>query len=102
MSDKELAQPNVLVVKHEKSTAVAYLLLIFLGHFGIHRFYVGKTGSGIFQLILGLTGAATAWLLIGFIPLAVLWVWLLIDLFITAGMVREANDELEGVVQRAV
>lgn len=33
----------------------AFLLAFFLGVFGVHRFYVGKTGSGIAQLVLTLT-----------------------------------------------
>lgn len=33
----------------------AFLLAFFLGPFGVHRFYVGKTGSGIAMLVLTLT-----------------------------------------------
>jgi TM2 domain-containing membrane protein YozV len=33
----------------------AFLLAFFLGVFGVHRFYVGKTGSGIAMLVLTLT-----------------------------------------------
>ena len=40
-----------------KSRLVALLLCIFLGEFGIHRFYVGKIGSGIlFILTVGWFG----------------------------------------------
>ncbi|MCI0502831.1 MAG: TM2 domain-containing protein [Fusobacteria bacterium] len=34
-----------------KSRMVALLLSIFLGVFGIHRFYVGKIGTGIIWLL---------------------------------------------------
>ena len=34
-----------------KSRLVAFLLCWFLGPLGIHRFYVGKTGSGVAQLL---------------------------------------------------
>lgn len=36
-----------------KSKAVALILSIFFGIFGLHRFYVGKAGSGILYLFTG-------------------------------------------------
>ena len=35
----------------EKKILPAFLICLFLGILGIHRFYVGKTGSGIAQLL---------------------------------------------------
>lgn len=36
-----------------KSRTVAFLLAIFLGGLGVHRFYVGKVGTGILWLCTG-------------------------------------------------
>jgi TM2 domain-containing membrane protein YozV len=44
-----LAKP---VMPNAKSKLVAGLLGIFLGGFGIHRFYLGYTGIGITQIIV--------------------------------------------------
>ena len=35
----------------EKSRLVALLFCIFLGVFGVHRFYLGKIGTGILMLL---------------------------------------------------
>ena len=41
----------------DKSRLVTILLCAFLGELGIHRFYVGKTGTGILWLLtFGLLG----------------------------------------------
>ena len=38
-----------------KQKIVAFLLAFFLGGFGVHNFYLGKTGMGIAQLVLTIT-----------------------------------------------
>src|SRR5512141_746971 len=43
----------------QKSKIAAGLLGIFLGCFGVHRFYLGYTNIAIAQLILGLLGIVT-------------------------------------------
>jgi hypothetical protein len=35
----------------DKSRGIAFILAIVLGVFGAHRFYVGKTGTGILMLL---------------------------------------------------
>lgn len=92
-------QRQVVVVTQPKSMGVAYALWCFLGQLGLHRFYLGRVGSGITQLLLGLVGWATVWFVVGFVPLVVLWIWLFADLFLTAGMVREANRSIGAAVQ---
>lgn len=41
----------------QKSKIIALILCIFWGYFGIHRFYVGKIGTGIIWILsFGLLG----------------------------------------------
>ncbi|MBR3673169.1 MAG: TM2 domain-containing protein [Clostridia bacterium] len=51
--------------KSEKDWLVTLLLSIFVGSLGIHRFYVGKIGTGILQLIT--LGGCGIWSLIDII-----------------------------------
>lgn len=49
----------------EKNKITAALLCWFLGIFGVHRFYVGKVGTGIVQLFT--LGGFGIWALVDFI-----------------------------------
>ena len=63
---------------NEKHALPTYLLLFFLGWFGIHKFYLGKTVWGIIYFLTG------GLFLVG---------WF-IDLFTIPGQVRRYNQQL--------
>ena len=51
-----------------KKKLTVLLLAIFLGGLGIHRFYVGKTGTGLIQLFT--LGGCFVWALIDIVMIA--------------------------------
>lgn len=53
----------------ERNWLVVLLLCFFFGAMGVHRFYVGKTGTGIAQLLT--CGGCGIWALIDFIMILV-------------------------------
>jgi TM2 domain-containing membrane protein YozV len=68
--------PNV----SQKSRLVAFLLAWFVGIFGVHRFYVGKTTSGILQILFG-------W--------ATFFIWNLVDMImILAGVFKDSEGKV--------
>ncbi|MFT4014152.1 MAG: NINE protein [Paracoccus sp. (in: a-proteobacteria)] len=82
-----------------KSPLLAYLLLIFAGGLGIHRFYLGRTGSGAAMLVLLILGFLTLPIAVGLILLLVLGIWMLVDLFLIPGMVNEQRAGLRRQLQ---
>ena len=78
------ARVLMLYEANKKTALVAYLLWFFLGLFGAHNFYLGRTGVAVTQLILSIT-------LIGML-ITVFWV--LIDAFLIPGWVRRLNNLL--------
>ncbi|MGC8870507.1 MAG: zinc-ribbon domain and TM2 domain-containing protein [Brevinematia bacterium] len=64
VSDKAITCPNCgyLLTKNlsSYSRTITLILCIFFGLFGVHRFYVGKVGTGLLQLFtLGFSGIWT-------------------------------------------
>lgn len=60
---------------NSKSIGVAYVLWFFFGIFGVHQFYLGKTGRGLGYLL------TAAWGLVG---------WF-VDLFTLPSQVKRIN-----------
>jgi TM2 domain-containing membrane protein YozV len=63
----------------EKSRGVALALATVLGPFGAHRFYVGKTGTGVLMAVT--VGGLGIW-------------WLYDMILVASGSFRDANDRL--------
>ncbi len=71
----------------QKSKLAAGLFGIFLGAFGVHRFYLGYIGIGLAQLLLTVLSC--------FIFSPIIWVWGLIEgILILAGSI---NKDSKGV-----
>lgn len=72
----------------KKSRAAALAFVFFLGPWGAHRFYAGRTGSAIAQLVLTLT----------IVGAVVSGVWAFVDLImVAAGKFKDRNGDLISV-----
>jgi TM2 domain-containing membrane protein YozV len=60
-----------------RSRLIALLLCFFLGYLGIHRFYVGKVGTGL--LMLCTAGGLGVW-------------WIIDIIFIACGSFRDKEE----------
>jgi TM2 domain-containing membrane protein YozV len=89
---RELLLLESEVKSRGKNMLVAYLLWYFLGIFGGHRFYMGRTGSAVAQLILTIT-------VIGAI---VSGIWVIVDAFLLYQWVRERNAQVEQEVLTSI
>jgi TM2 domain-containing membrane protein YozV len=79
-----------------KSRLATTLLAWFLGYFGAHRFYVGKTGTAVVMLILGIVGWATIWIFgLGLLFLIPVHIWAIIDfIFAVVGKMTDSQGLL--------
>ncbi|GGG21109.1 TM2 domain-containing protein [Paenibacillus abyssi] len=82
---RELLLLEQEVKSQGKSMVLAYVLWYFLGVFGGHRFYMGRTGSAIAQLVLTIT----------VIGALVTFIWWVIDAFLLHQWVKDRNQEVE-------
>jgi TM2 domain-containing membrane protein YozV len=76
--------------------SLTWLLLVFLGFFGVHRLYLHKWVSGIFLLVLGCFAATGMFF---FIP--IIAVFYLVDLWTLNGQVSAYNSTHAPVVYAA-
>lgn len=89
------AHSHMMYDANRKSVGAAYLLLIFLGGFSAHRFYLGRTGTAVTQLLFSIFGWFLTFTIgIGIFLLIALWIWLFVDLFLIPSIAREENMRL--------
>jgi TM2 domain-containing membrane protein YozV len=86
---------------HKKETAAAFLFWFFLGHFGAHRFYMGKTGSAIAMLVIMLVSIPLCFVLIGFVSYFAMVVWWIVDAFLICGWVNQHNARVAYALTQA-
>jgi TM2 domain-containing membrane protein YozV len=88
---------NLAMMRYDanrKSILIAYLLWFFLGWFGVHRFYLGRTVSGIVLLLLTLMSMGLAFVFIGYVLMIIPALWFLLDALLIPGMVSRSNNQL--------
>jgi len=117
LTERQLAILNSEMEKHKKSVGAAYVLFLFFGFLGVHKFYMGKVFLGIIYPILSIVGwAATlsgygAYVaelagdpapqggagagIMGILCLAALGILMLIDLFTIPGQIRQHYEKTE-------
>jgi len=80
----DVARALMLYEANKKTALLAYVLWFFLGIFGAHNFYLGRTGVAVTQLILTIT----------VIGILITWLWWIVDAFLIPGWIRDQNNRL--------
>jgi len=83
----------------KKSALIGYLLWFFLGFAGVHRFYLGATGSGVVMLLIFLVSLPLSLVAVGFLGFAVLGIWWCVDAFLIPGLAQRYNARLIGTLR---
>ncbi|MCX5493398.1 TM2 domain-containing protein [Kaistia dalseonensis] len=76
--DKLLIEQRV--TNEGPNIVVAYLFWLFLWFVSAHRFYLGRPKSAVLQIL-------SYFIVIGF-------VWILVDIFLIPGMIRERQQQI--------
>lgn len=97
---RQLAIVESELENRKKSMVVGYLLWLFLGEFGAHRFFTGRVVSGVIMLVVGLISWFFALIFLVFLGLGILFLipiglWWIIDAFLLHGYIQEENSKKE-------
>ena len=82
LTSQELQILSTEMDKKKKSTAATWLMWLFLGGLGGHRYYLGKYGTAILMTV----------------TLGCLGIWTIIDLFLINGMLKRTNEKIEATI----
>ncbi|MGF2385895.1 TM2 domain-containing protein [Lentilactobacillus otakiensis] len=94
LTTEEMMLVNSEVEKRQKSPAVAYLLALFAGFVGGHRYYMGKTGSAVAMTLITV-------LTLG-IGISITGIWALVDLFLINGWLQEDLKTIESEAAQTI
>ncbi|MDO4903530.1 MAG: TM2 domain-containing protein [Limosilactobacillus sp.] len=102
MTDRELISFESEVNRRSKNVVVAYLLAIFLGSIGAHRYYLKKIGTGIVMTLLAVFGWMLFVSILG-MEIAILLffidgIWVIVDLFLIPSIVNKDRTNVENEV----
>ncbi|NWK83554.1 TM2 domain-containing protein [Staphylococcus sp. GSSP0090] len=87
MNLEEKSYIEAQVASKAKGIGIAYIFLIFLGGFGAHRFYLGKTGSAVGLLLVTII---TGWFTL-FIPSII---WIIVDACLIPGYIESDREKV--------
>jgi TM2 domain-containing membrane protein YozV len=73
------SSPGGNLEKSSKSRLAYILLGLFLGGWGIHNFYAGRTGKGVAQLLITLVSIPLLFVVVGFFGLLAIFIWVIIE-----------------------
>jgi TM2 domain-containing membrane protein YozV len=79
---------------NKKSKGMAYVLCIFFGSLGAHRFYLDRKGTASIILINTILSFILMITFIGFFTIMISSIWVFIDLFLIPGYVQKYNNQL--------
>lgn len=104
MSAKDLQLLHMEYEKQKKSTGLAYFLWLFLGGFGVHQAYLGRTDWAGFHFVAMLFFIAMWFTLdqtiiaIGGFGIILSGLKLLYDLFFLGDQVKKTNAKIEAKI----
>jgi TM2 domain-containing membrane protein YozV len=87
------APPQMMLPKPYKDSTAAWLLWFFLGAFGAHHFYLGRTQWGVAYAIGFVASWVLAFVIIGFLGLIALFILWIVDATKMSERLQQCNAQ---------